>query len=339
MKIANNTELAGILKDKNILYIATKNADYIRLQQEIRYVNEYAAKSTILVSAQKNYFFRCAYVFFKLLFTPCRQYDLVFVGFMAQMIVPLFGWKFRRSELVVDFFVSVYDTMMDDREAVKKGSWLGGFFHRMDSRTLKRADYIIADTQAHGQYFKEEFNVPDEKLYVLYLEADRNFYYPMEVERPREWKDKFLVLYFGSILPLQGIETIMQAVQKLRDEENIHFIIIGPVGKKTERAEGNNVSYIDWLPQKELAQYVAMADLCLAGHFNPNIGKAHRTIAGKTYIYQAMNKRIILGDGQANRELFPAEDSYISYVPMGDPGSLADKVRSIYRQDRQLQEK
>ena len=46
----------------------------------------------------------------------------------------------------------------------------------------------------------------------------------------------------------------------------------------------------DWLPQEKLAEYIDMADLCLAGHFNAAVEKASRTIPGKAYIYQAMGK-------------------------------------------------
>lgn len=38
---------------------------------------------------------------------------------------------------------------------------------------------------------------------------------------------------------------------------------------------------MEWLSQQELADEIAGADLCLAGHFNADIDKAKRTIPGR----------------------------------------------------------
>ena len=76
----------------------------------------------------------------------------------------------------------------------------------------------------------------------------------------------------------------------------------------------DNVLYFDWLSQDKLAEYIDMADLCLAGHFNKNINKAKRTIPGKAYIYEAMNKPMILGDNSATHELYNEGNKNIYFV-------------------------
>ena len=72
-----------------------------------------------------------------------------------------------------------------------------------------------------------------------------------------------------------------------------------------------------------------MADLCLAGHFNKDIEKAKRTIPGKAYIYEAMNKPMILGDNEATRELYNESMKGIYFVEMGDAEALAERIKSI----------
>lgn len=81
----------------------------------------------------------------------------------------------------------------------------------------------------------------------------------------------------------------------------------------------------DWLPQEKLAEYIYMADLCLAGHFNAAVEKASRTIPGKAYIYQAMGKRMILGENPANRELYD-NDKNVIFVEMGDDRALVEAI-------------
>ena len=88
------------------------------------------------------------------------------------------------------------------------------------------------------------------------------------------------------------------------------------------------MEYIKWLPQEKLAEYIGYADVCLAGHFNPEIEKAKRTIPGKAYIYEAMEKCMILGDNPATREIF-AEDEKHYFVEMGNAEKLASTISNI----------
>lgn len=326
-----NQEVIEVIKGKRILYIATKNSDYIRIQQEIKLIEKYALKSTIIVSKEKSYPKRIFDVYKNIIKVHFEEYDTIFVGFMAQMIVPFVRWKFKRKELIVDFFISIFDTLVDDRKKVKNGSVFAKFIHKVDQITIANADYIVCDTNSHGKYFAEEFGVPISKFHTLYLEADITFYHPMKIERPKMWKDKFLVLFFGSILPVQGVEVILEAIDKLKEEKQIHFLVIGPINKKNQKISSDNVTYIDWLSQENLAKYISYADLCLAGHFSSEVNKAKRTIPGKAYIYDAMGKAMVLGDTLANHELF-REDKRHSFVPVGSSEKLAEIISEKRKQ-------
>lgn len=156
-------------------------------------------------------------------------------------------------------------------------------------------------------------------------------------------KDKFIVLYFGSVLPLQGTSVVLEAMTLLKENKNLFFYFIGPVKKqrmtsfnvgKSRQAlcpVSDNIAYIDWLPQEQLAQYIGQADLCLAGHFHAEIAKAKRTIPGKAYIYKAMKKPMILGDNPANRELFHQNADTV-FVEMGSAKALADAILAFYKE-------
>lgn len=79
-----------------------------------------------------------------------------------------------------------------------------------------------------------------------------------------------------------------------------------------------------------MAETIAMADLCLAGHFNGSIQKAKRTIPGKAYIYEAMHKPMILGDNKANHERYSEKQEGIYFVEMGSAEKLADLIKKIF---------
>ena len=317
-------ELVG----KKVLFITTKNTDYLRNTQETDIISGSAEDITVLGSGDKSYVKRLIKVYFKLMTMRMKKFDTVFVGFSPQLIIPLFKFKFRGKTVISDFFISVYDTMVNDRKKFKPRSFMGKICRWVDKKTIKGSDYTIVDTKADRDYFAEEFGLNPGKTDVLYLKADNDIYYPREKKKPEKLKDKFTVLYFGSILPLQGVEVITDAMDILKDRTDMQFIIIGPIGKNIRHIESENIKYINWLPQDKLAKYISYADLCLAGHFNKDIDKAKRTIAGKTYIYENMKKPMILGENSANHELFQEDETHF-FVEMGDAGKLADKILEV----------
>lgn len=316
-----------------ILFITTKNTDYIRNVQEIWLLRASGNEIKIVGCEKGGYPGRLFRVYLWLLCHSVKQYDEIFVGFAPQLIVPLFHRKFSGKKLTVDFFISVYDTLVNDRHKISARGIAGRIARYVDETTIKHADRIITDTDEDRQYFIEEFchSEADTKrafqmTEVLYLKADETIYYPMEIKRPAKLEGKYVCLYFGSILPLQGVDTVLKALEWVKDYEELYFYIIGPVDGKYNKIKGKNIEYIEWLPQEKLAEYIAMADLCLAGHFNGHIDKAKRTIPGKAYIYSAMGKKMVLGDNRANHELFDGADENIYYVPMSNDAALAGKI-------------
>lgn len=315
---------------KRVLFITTKELSYIRNSQEINLLRESAAELKIIGSDSRKYPIRLLNVYWNLLTTSAKGYDIVFIGFAPQLVLPFWKFKFQKNKIVIDFFISMYDTFVNDRRRFGEKSLIAKILKKLDQNTLRSADKIVCDTNAHGKYFSSQLGADSKKLITLYLEADKSIYYPRKVERPEKLKDKFVVLYFGSVLPLQGVEVVLDAYDLLKDDDRFYFYMIGPVKDGYRKPVSKNIEYIDWLPQNELAEHIAMADLCLAGHFNGNIDKAKRTIPGKAYIYDAMGKTMILGDNEANRELFSNESSNIFYAEMGCEIALKEEILEIF---------
>lgn len=328
-----NQQLIQMITGQKVLFITTKNLDYIRNSQEIALLEKHAASVTVIGSFSSSYPMRLFTVWLRLLFSSFRPYTVVFAGFSPQLIVPFFSWKIGKCVLIEDFFISLYDTLVCDRQKFKAEGLVGRFLHRLDTVTIRRADLVISDTRAHGSYFSDEFGKSADAIEPLYLEADTSIYYP----RPAKPHDGFHVLYFGSVLPLQGLQIILDAIDLLKDHKELVFTVVGPLSDSMRKPEGENIRYINWLPQDKLAEAIAQADLCLAGHFHPTIQKAQRTIPGKAYIYQAMEKPMILGDNPATRELEGRWTVPVFYVPMGDSRALAgcileQSAKNVHRQ-------
>ncbi len=319
--------LKDLVKGKRVLCVATKNLDYIRIRQETHLIREYGGDLTVLGSTAKSYPARLKIVLPGLFRMNKDDFDVIFIGFLPQILIPFFSLLFRGKVVVMDFFISLYDTLVFDRQRFRQGGLPARFLRWVDRKALRRADHIIADTRADAEYFVKELGAAPEKMEVLYLAADTSIYHPRKVPKPARYRDRFLVLYFGSILPLQGVETIVEAANLLKDRSEIAFLLIGPVhAEQKAQASSSHIEFVEWLEQEKLAEAIATADLCLAGHFNSRIDKARRTIAGKTYIYRAMGKPVVLGENPANRERYKEDGRTIFYTKMGDPSALRDTI-------------
>ncbi len=326
--------LSSRFDGKQVLYITTKNLDYIRVTQEIDFLKAHAGSLTVIGSKSKSYPKRLLHVWKCLMAQSMKDIDVSFVGFAPQLVVPFFKGKLKKKQLFIDFFISVYDTMILDRKKFKDGGIISGLCHNLDEATLKAADAIVCDTKAHGQFFSEEFGTPIDRIYVYYLHANEAIYHPMDVAQPEgQANSNKKVLYFGSILNLQGVDVILEALKEFAADDKITFEIIGPISDIMQKPMQPNITYIDWLTQEDLAKHIASADLCLAGHFSGDIMKAKRTIPGKAYIYEAMQKPMILGDGMANHELFTNDDKHI-FVEMGNPKALAKAIKDYFDYER-----
>ena len=124
----------------------------------------------------------------------------------------------------------------------------------------------------------------------------------------------------------------------LCDDNAYKCVYIGGLGamSKKNRAylKQGRIDYHKWFDHDELIKQIHNADICIVGHFNPEVDKADRTIPGKAFIYEKACKTMILGDTAANHEVFSADERHV-FVPRGDAKALVDAVKSITGQQHE----
>lgn len=321
-------------ENKKVLFVTTKNIDYIRNVQEIKLLNEKYKEVKIIYSKSKNYYIRILVVNFKLFFLNKKKFDIIFIGFLPQLIIPFLYKKRKQKQIIIiDFFISIYDTLVNDRKKVKQNTIMSKILKKIDKNTLKKVDEIIVDTKESGKYYIEELDADNNKIKVLYIEANEKIYAPSKVNQiEKENKDDFIVLFFGTGLALQGVDIVLKSAELLKNNSKIKFIIIGNIKTKKDYT---NIKFLPFMNEEELARYIKMADLCLVGHFNNQIEKAKRTIPCKAFICKAMNKKMILGKNKANMELFNDKDENIYYVEMGNSQELSKIISNINKENLQ----
>lgn len=269
----------------------------------------------------------------KQLLQVCSDYDLLYVGFLGHPLM-LLGRLLTCKPIVFDAFISVFDTLCLDRRLFRPKSLAGRLALLLDRVSCALADVVMLDTQANAQFFHRTLGIRLDKLRAVFVGCDETLFYPRPSDSTSEAAAS-VVLFYGSFLPLHGIDVIVRAAKLLETEPEIRFRLIGR-GMEYERIRCltrelglKNVEFCPPVPLSQLPDEIAQAMICLGGHFSDK-GKARRVIAGKTFQCLAMGRPTIVGDNPANRELLtPNYDAW--FCPMADPEALASAILTLVR--------
>lgn len=268
-----------------------------------------------------------------------NNYEVMVVGFAGHAIMPL-AWvlaKLNRKKVVLDLFVSEYDSLILDRKQYSKFSPKALKFWILDWLSCKLADLCLLDADEHIKFFVKAFKIKPEKFKTILLSCDQDIFYP----RPKAETDKFIIHYHGSYSPIQGVKYIVQAAEYLQSDSSIQINIIGKLNnhrKEIELAKKlnlKNVHFIDFMPYEELAEQIAKSDLVL-GMFG-DTDKAMHCSAFKIVEGMAMKKPVVTGDTPALREIVKDRETGL-FCQMADSKDLAEKILEI-KNNKELRQK
>jgi glycosyltransferase involved in cell wall biosynthesis len=257
-----------------------------------------------------------------------QYYDLIFVGFVGQPLVPIIR-KLTNKPIIFDAYMSVYDTMAFDKKKFKPDSMRGRLCYMLDIYSCNAADKILLDTYQHIGYFNKEFKIDRKKFEMIPIGADDKIFYPRGIMKE---KDQFTVEFHGGFIPLQGIKYIITAAKLLEKHKDIKFEIIGSGQtfaenlKLSKELDVKNVIFEGRKKYAEIPGNIAEADIGL-GIFG-DTDKTQRVIPNKAYEVIAMKKPLITADTPATRELFKNRENVL-FCKVADPDSLADAILEL----------
>ena len=122
--------------------------------------------------------------------------------------------KLTNKPVVFDPLISKYLT-----KAVDYGHfWKCPFKYVLDKKPFSLADILLADTQAHKDYFIRTFSIEESKIHVLPIGVDTSSFYASTDQKPND--GLFRVWFYGSFVPLQGVSKILESA-KLQKKKKI----------------------------------------------------------------------------------------------------------------------
>jgi glycosyltransferase involved in cell wall biosynthesis len=255
----------------------------------------------------------------RLWWPPRGTYDLVLVGYPGHFDMPRARRVAGGRPLVFNPLVSLHDTFVGDRQLYRSRSFAARILAAVDRKALKLADLVVADTRANADFLAEIGGIPRQDVEVCFVGAEDRLFHP-------GWRpdNPFRALFVGKLIPLHGVETILEAARLVPD---IAFRIVGS-GQLDSLLDDppENVEWIPWVNYAELPRELWGAG-CALGVFGTS-DKAQRVIPNKAYQALACGVPLVTANTPAANELLTDELDVLLVQP-GDPAALAAAVRRI----------
>ena len=263
-----------------------------------------------------------------------KQFDCVLVGYPAHADMLLARLVAGKRPIIFNPLVSLYDTLVVDRQRFAAGGIAARAVRFLDRTAFGIADRIVIDTDTHARWLEQDLGIGKRKLSVVPVGAEEIFEPLADVVPP---VDPFSVLFYGKLIPLHGIETVLDAAELIELNEQkgpsicIRVVGTGQLGSwldaELERRRLSTVERVPWIEYESLPRALCTAHLAL-GIFGTS-DKAQRVIPNKAYQALACGTPLITADTFAARELLSDGENAL-LVKAGDAEALASAVLRLW---------
>lgn len=261
-------------------------------------------------------------------------YVLTFRGY--EMILPI-RLLTMGKKLIYDEFINPIEWAFYEHGKFKKKGLLEKTLTMLYGNILKSTDVILTDTQSHAELSAMITHVPLSKYRPLPVSADEKIFSHTSSDIKKQ--GRFNVFYYGNMLPLHGIDIVLEAASSIAGRnEDIIFTIVG--GKKEiiqkikdYSNKGAKIHYKRWVEFDTLPQLMQAADICLAGPFG-NTTQSQYVITGKAYQLMQTGKPIIIGANKETGIFVDKQNALV--VQQGDSEALAAAIEWAYKNKDKL---
>ena len=292
--------MADKKKTKVCLVVSYRDPGYIRTRS-LKAAIEYLSNAELFDATNER---RGLLRYFETLWKMLRirltnNPDVYILGFRGHEIFWLVRLIAIGKPLIFDEFMSPSDALLSEGKAGLLGRFAGVLIFPFEWLCLHCSARCLTDTVLHRQFIADRFAVSEHKIDVVYVGA-----VPSDIgaAEHQDGDDKPLsVLFYGTFLPLHGMDVLLHAC-KLLEGKPIEFRIIGGKGKALAQFQRllkelnpGNVVHDTWVDFDELqTSVIPNADLCLGGPFG-GTPQATRVITGKTFQFLAQSKATVIG--------------------------------------------
>ena len=270
----------------------------------------------------------------------------VLIASSPQLLVALSGWWLARCKKT-RFVFEVRDLWPESLAAVGMGN-ANSALHRSLARIAgflyRQSDRIVVVTSAFEEYLVNRWNVPREKISVVENGVETDLFSPQNSEQLRTnlgIQDRFVVSYVGTMGIAHGLDTLIEAAERLqKTAPEVLFLLIGEGADKqrlTNIADVRglrNILFLDQQIRSKVPAFISASDASLVLLKKTELFKT--VIPTKMLEFMSCARPLILGvDGQA-RDIMEHARAGI-FVEPENADQLVNAIVSLKR-NRELRE-
>lgn len=303
-----------------------KQPDYVRalaLRQGLRethlFENVFVVKNT---STGVKRYFETLWRLTKVRFT--KNPDVYVLTFRGYETLPLVRLITAGKKLLYDEFINPLEWFAYEHHKFAPDSLPAKVMRGVFRWYGRRSALILTDTQSHADFSADLMQLPIDHYAAIPVGTDELTFKPA---KPKKHAG-FRVLYYGNMLPLHGVEYVLDAAVQLASRDDITFHLVG--GKKpTEdlieqaKAAGAHIDYDKWVDYGKLPEVFAKTDLCLGGPFGGTV-QSQFVVTGKTYQFMAAARPAVVGENHETHIFKDKKDALV--VPQADAEALKDTI-------------
>lgn len=244
--------------------------------------------------------------------------DIIYLPPMNTRFIQPAVWaaKILNKKLIVEMYISLYDTLVRDRNTIKDGTQKAKAVRDQDILALSEADYIIHTAKHELSYWGKLLatNIDYQKVFIAPLCHNVSTLVHQRIQPDGE----FRICWWGTFIPLHGLDNILLAMKILKEQKlNFTLNLFGvehPLfAEYIEKIQAHELNE-NVLLRKDLTfaqgtlptYLIDNCDLAL-GIFG-NTDKADNTIPNKLVEALAMGIPTLTMNSSALKEFFTPED-------------------------------
>lgn len=217
-------------------------------------------------------------------------------------------------------------------------AWIRKLGYAFERSTLRGFDKVITISDRMAEKLREK-GIFENKVSVVRNWVDLSHIYPLEEVSPYRAElgfssGDFVVLYSGNIGAKQGLNVLLEAAERLKEEVHIHFVIAGEGPLKADLLARyghlKNVRFLPFQPYARLNEFLNMPDL----HVLPQErGAADLVLPSKLGGMLASGRPILVTADEGTELVVFLGDAAI-VVPPGDEDLLSAGIQRAVRDAR-----
>ena len=333
--------------DESVIYVPTPTRNVREgvewKRKEVHCDDKMVVKRFRMYGEGKNPLLRALrYCFCELVYLHhllCDKYDVAFIDSTP----PIQGLKlpivrlFRKCPVVYNAQDLFPDTLSGTGLAKKGGLlWkIGSWVARV---TFNNTDKIIAISEDIKRTLVEEKGIPADKVVVVYNWVDSDAVVPIAKEENPLFeefglnREKFHVVYAGNLGNAQNINIVVDAAARLRDNENVEFVVFGSGGLESDiraRIETEGLKNLRLLPLQpvERVKYVySLGDVCLV---SCKEGLGGSAMPSKTWSILSCGRPVLANFDEGELQMILTKNELGVFTKAGDLNGFVEAISQL----------